>query len=157
MRARGFAGTMVALGLALAAPLPTSAQEYARCRLRDRDSQTLQTNDCKVCHDGKMAASWTGDPRNAPPTLHQTHPVDVDYHRSVATKRRARLRDAGEAVRRGAFLPEGYIRCTTCHDGTSTYRFKLTVPASATTNVSFAERQRGDPTALCVVCHKMGD
>ncbi len=129
MRARAIAGTVFALGLALAAPAPSSAQEYARCRLRDSDAQTLQTTDCMVCHDGKMAASWTGDPRNAPPTLHQTHPVDVDYYRSMTRRRLARLRTPDEAVKLGAFLPDGQVRCVTCHDGKSTYRFKLAIPA----------------------------
>jgi hypothetical protein len=159
MRGHSLTGTVVALGCALlCAPLAASAEEYMRCRLLDSGSETLKTADCLACHDGKAEAAWTGDPRNAPPTLHQTHPVDVDYSRAAATKRRARLRDQAEAVRRGAFLPDGFIRCTTCHDARSQFKFKLSIPATGASAPSFQERKGSvDPTPLCVLCHKMGE
>jgi hypothetical protein len=111
-----------------------------------------------ACHDGRAAAKWTGDPEHGPPTLHQTHPVDVDYLRATTTKRRARLRDQAEAVRRGAFLPDGFIRCTTCHDARSQYRFRLSIPTSGTSFPSFQERKGNvDSTPLCNLCHMMAD
>jgi hypothetical protein len=150
---------IVALGCALVcAPAAASGQEIMRCRLLDRGSETLKTADCMACHDGRATAKWTGDPNLAPPTLHQTHPVDVDYLAATTMKRRARLRDQAEAVRRGAFLPDGFIRCTTCHDARSQYRFRLSIPASGSSPPGFQERKGSvDPTPLCVLCHTMAD
>jgi hypothetical protein len=159
MRETRRVGYIVA-AVCILAGLPTvaGAEEIMRCRLLDRGSETLKTADCMACHDGKAEAKWTGDPQHAPPTLHQTHPVDIDYFRSTMSKRGARLRDHTEAVRLGAFLPDGQIRCTTCHDSRSQYRFHLSIPTSGASMASFIERKgQGDPTPLCRICHKMGD
>jgi hypothetical protein len=159
MRGRSFTGTMVALGCALlCAPFAASAEENMRCRLLDAGAETLKTADCMACHDGRAGAAWTGDARNAPPTLHQTHPVDVDYSRATTMKKRARLRDQAETVRRGAFLPDGYIRCATCHDARSQYRFRLSIPTTGASAPSPDERTGSvDPTPLCALCHTIAD
>jgi len=159
MRRILLAGYMVAIGCALlCTPVAASGQEIMRCRLLDRGSETLKTADCMACHDGRVAAKWAGDPQGAPPTLHQTHPVDVDYARASSMKRRARLRDQAEAVRRGAFLPDGFIRCTTCHDAQSQYRSRLSIPTSGTSLPSFQERKGNvDSSPLCNLCHMMAD
>jgi hypothetical protein len=156
-RTARFGYIVATVGGLLFASAPARAEEFMRCRLLDKGSETLKTADCMACHDGKALAKWTGDPEHAPPTLHQTHPVDVDYFRATTSKRRARLRDQAEAVRRGAFLPDGLIRCTTCHESRSQYRFHLSIPGAGAEPATIASRNNGDPTPLCRVCHKMGD
>jgi hypothetical protein len=159
MRGNPLATYIVALGCALlCAPTAASGQEIMRCRLLEPGSESLKTADCMACHDGKAEARWTGDPDRAPPTLHQSHRVDVDYARATATKRRARLREPAEAVRRGAFLPDGFIRCTTCHDRHSTAKLHLSLPTETSRQpVVGVSRNTVDATPLCVLCHAHAD
>ena len=75
-----------------------------------------------------------------------------------AAKRRARLRDQAEVVGRGALLPDGFIRCTTCHDARSQSKFKLSIPTVGASAQSFQDRKGSvDPTPPCVLCHKVGE
>jgi hypothetical protein len=41
------------------------------------------------------------------------------------------LRSVDDVVARGLFLPDGEIRCVTCHDGRSRWRYGLAIPAGA--------------------------
>jgi hypothetical protein len=41
------------------------------------------------------------------------------------------LRPVAQVVARGVFLPDGQIRCVTCHDGRSPWRYGIALPAGA--------------------------
>jgi hypothetical protein len=79
-------------------------------------SETTTTRDCVACHAG-------ADSR-------MNHPVDVDYEAAVR-RRVTTLRPLEQAVKRGAFLPEGQVRCTTCHDRRSPWQYRLAIPPDA--------------------------
>jgi hypothetical protein len=144
-----------AIAFALAARAET-------CELLLPGSGTAATRKCLACHDGGGA----GTP------LHATHPVDVDYARAAGRAPFA-YRRAEEAVARGVFLPEGMVRCTTCHDGRSRWKYRLALPPGAIPrpavdpeNPATYEGQ-GRPTAplppgsdvgrkaLCLGCHAL--
>ena len=112
------------------------------------------SQDCMSCHG-----------------LHQTHPVDIDYAQS-AQRRPNFFRPPEEVVRRGVFLPEGQVKCSTCHDPHSSWKYRLALPPGAVARraVNLAdpatfERSRHaaeaapppgssvTPTPLCLSCH----
>jgi len=41
------------------------------------------------------------------------------------------LRAVSEVVARGVFLPDGEIRCVTCHDGRSPWKYGIALPPGA--------------------------
>jgi len=89
------------------------------CVLLRDGSDRVTPSQCLSCHRG---------------TAHVVagHPVEVDYESARARVGvLSRLRPTGEAVRRGAFLPEGKVRCVSCHDGRSQFRYRLALPEGA--------------------------
>ena len=62
--------------------------------------------------------------------FHEGHPVELDYAQAVG-RRRHDLRDPGEAVRRGVFLPGGRVVCHTCHDANSPWKSKIAIPTGS--------------------------
>jgi hypothetical protein len=102
------------------------------------------------------------------------HPVGLDYARESGARRASAmpLRSASEAIRRGAFLPGGELRCTTCHDGRSPWRFRLALPPGAAVRHAVVagnpetygpRAARGAPAPgeavgtkpLCLLCHAL--
>jgi hypothetical protein len=126
----------------------------ARCALQRGGSDLLPSRECLRCH------------RPSGPT----HPFDVDYERARA-RRPHRLRPAGEATARGAFLPDGEVRCVTCHSAASPWKHHVALPPGARTMGLVPFRERGvrrpsdsplpgdavEPTPLCIACHTAAD
>jgi hypothetical protein len=98
------------------------------------------------------------------------HPVDVDYEK--ARTRRSDLRAPAEVVKRGLFLPEGTVRCLTCHDPRSQLKNYLALPPGSAAapavdprNPATYEQEATSQGAapggaaaqktLCIVCHAM--
>jgi len=154
---------------ALSAPVARTATDDASAAappgcllLRDEDRRS-SSSDCQGCH-GR--------------TEHSGHPLEVSYEE-------ARFRGAGgmslrpqaEARERGAFLPEGKVRCVSCHDGRSRLRYRLAIPRDALRPAVHAgDRRTYDPAfvargaalvglvpdgydagtrPLCLACHPM--
>jgi hypothetical protein len=90
------------------------------CALVLSDSDLAKTEHCVSCHGGGRIG----------PQFHTSHPVDVD-HEMARMRPGSALRPASEVVKRGLFLPDGKVRCTTCHHGRSQFRYRLAIPASA--------------------------
>ena len=130
------------------------------CSLFGPDAARTPTDECMRCHG-----------------LHQTHPVDFEYAPAAARRPEA-LRPAEEAVRRGVFLPEGQVKCVTCHDAQSPWKYRIALPPGAAAHPAvdlssprtyetprkIIEAQppppRGaavTPTPLCRSCHTYGD
>jgi hypothetical protein len=126
----------------------------AACPFLAGGDRGTSTQDCMNCHG-----------------LHQTHPVDIDYAQS-AQRRPEFFRSPDEVVRRGVFLPDGQVRCTTCHDPRSQWKYRLALPSGAAArpavnlaNPTTYERSRNalapapaagsavTPTPLCLACH----
>jgi hypothetical protein len=57
----------------------------------------------------------------------RSHPVDVDYAQAVRPGGND-LREIGEVIRRGLFLPGGRLVCHTCHDADSRWKEKIVIP-----------------------------
>lgn len=137
----------------------SAASDEPRCGLLASGSESAAIGDCLRCHAG----SGSG------------HPVGVDYARAAAGRRGhgIPLRAAEVAVRRGAFLPGGELRCTTCHDRRSPWRFRLALPPGAAIQPAVDHRAPAtfDPAAgpapdvragdavgtkpLCLLCHAL--
>jgi len=101
------------------------------CLLRWVNRTTTRSSRCVECHDGSVV----------PFVLHRrsigtSHPVDVDY--PTAGGSRGMLRPAA-ALPDSLPLVEGQVTCTTCHSGTSRYRWRTSMPLAK--------------SALCVACH----
>lgn len=109
--------------------------------------------------------------------LTQTHPVEIDYA-AAAARRPEFYRTPAEATRRGAFMPDGQVKCVTCHDPLSPWKDKIALPPGAQptpavdlTNPRTFESRRAleaanttlppnsavSPTPLCRLCHTYGD
>jgi hypothetical protein len=126
------------------------------CALLVPGSEDATVADCRRCHAG----SGSG------------HPVGLDYgHASGGRGGGIPLRTGAEAVRRGAFLPGGELRCTTCHARSSPWRYRLALPPGADVRPAVNPRDPStyDPAAaratsashgsqvgtkpLCLLCH----
>lgn len=129
----------------------------AGCILFTDRAATATSQECLACHE-----SGTGGAT----ALRRCHPVELAYAPSTDT----RFRSVDEVIRRGVFLPDGKLRCVTCHDGASPWEFALALPPGATATPAVDPRdprtydpayeraapQPGDrvsPRPLCLVCH----
>jgi hypothetical protein len=96
--------------------------------------------------------------------------VDLDYA-AVRARRPASLRSAEEVARRGVRIPDGQLRCATCHDGASPWAHHVALPPGAPALSRFDPRapraddgtdapeaaQPGEEVstkALCIACHR---
>lgn len=133
-----------------------AAEATPGCALLAAGSEQSTTAACVACHD-----------------LRQTHPVDVDY--AVAAARAPdRYVPAAEVVRAGGYLPDGQIRCVTCHDRASPWKYRIALPPGAVPTPSVATMRKDParypglgvrdaqpllpgsdvtPTPLCRMCH----
>ncbi len=152
-----------ALALVIAAPSPAAAapEEGRECLLDHPGADAATAQACVECH---------GD---------NGHPVETAYA-AAAARKRGKLRDEQEVVRRGVLLVDGRIQCVTCHDGRSPFAAKIALPAGSPEMQRDADawgfqprtdgfdagapgafrRMRGspvDPTALCNACHTTAD
>lgn len=148
---------VVALAAVLGVDILAQAAEpsIAGCGLLAPDSDAALSRDCLVCH-GSFA--------------HGGHPYDLDLGHWKPSGRGGALRPASEMRRRGAFLPDGEIRCVTCHDRVSPWKFHIRLPPGSKPThavnphwpATYDERaplpqpRAGDDVGrkpLCLACH----
>jgi hypothetical protein len=152
---------------------PVSVHPLAdRCELfQPRFLEEPSASACKSCHDGHFASQGSN------------HPVNIEYAPRAERRRGSMmpLRGAEDVVARGLFLPDGELRCVTCHDGRSRWRYGLAIPAGAVlqpaVNPRDASTYTGDPARreaevraaqqsgaygvkvspkpLCLICHAL--
>lgn len=116
------AGTLAVVWGARARAAQSGHPLADRCELfRLGGVEDARTESCVRCHDGRLASGGSN------------HPVNMDY--AEAARRRATsmmpLRSAEDVVARGLFLPDGELRCVTCHDGRSRWKYGLAIPSGA--------------------------
>jgi cytochrome c peroxidase len=137
------------------APLPPPPAA-ANCALFGAEAASATGESCSACHQNR------GD---------GNHPVDFDYEAARAGSER--LRSAQEVVRRGVFLPDGQVRCTTCHSARSPWKDRIALPPGSVAEPAVVP---GDPKTydpelrrramvsagsavtakpLCLACHAM--
>jgi hypothetical protein len=163
----------LAVGTAASAEPPADVHPLAdRCALfRSNAVEDASVEGCLRCHDGSFASAGSN------------HPVGMAYAPAAAARQRSMmpLRSAEEVVARGVFLPDGELRCVTCHDGRSRWRYGLAIPAGASPHAAVnprdprtygpgaaarnaevgAAQRRGtygvkvSPKPLCVACHAL--
>jgi len=150
--------TLAALALAsgepavpVSVPVETAEAPAGACALLAPDSGRATVAECLACHGG----SGSG------------HPVGLDYG---AFAGRPGLRSEADAVAIGIFLPEGELRCTTCHDGRSRVRHRIALPPGADVRTAVVpgdpatytqrrlspaalEGRAVSPKPLCLGCH----
>jgi hypothetical protein len=146
-------GTDVALQVTSPPPAPSPG-----CRLLQPGADATTSADCLRCHGASGR---------------DNHPVDLDYE-AARSGGSTGLRPLAEIVRRGLLVPEGRLRCVTCHDGASRWTHRLAMPPGArlapAVDVHDPTTYEGGPfpspppagTAvatkpLCTVCHTIGD
>ncbi|MEI6224154.1 MAG: hypothetical protein WCS72_05345 [Deltaproteobacteria bacterium] len=137
------------------APTASAASAPGGCLLAPGAGNLSSTSDCTSCHTSYAAK--------------HSHPVDVyqDGGRSRS------LRTSAEVVRRGVFLSDGKVTCLSCHDGNSTWKYKIAMPPGAeprprvkpgnpltyapgmVVRAAMAMPSGSDvsPTPLCKACH----
>jgi len=137
--ASALAALLLASGTTTPAPLTAGGDDgqarpdgAARCALLTPGAETSPVAACLACHAG----SGSG------------HPVGMAYG-PAAYRVGPRLRPAADVVRAGVFLPEGELRCTTCHDGRSQVRFRLALPPGTPASA------RAGTKPLCLACHAL--
>lgn len=109
--------------------MPQNPDEQTGCGLLGPRSDELSTAACVECHGRGRASPGSG------------HPVDVDYTYAAARRSGGMgLRPPSQVVSRGVFLPDGIIRCQTCHDGRSPWKYHLALPSGANVAVSVNPR-----------------
>jgi hypothetical protein len=111
--------------------------------------------ECTACHPGCGAPG--------------SHPVDV----TLDSSRSPSLRSPAEVVKRGVFLADGKVTCFSCHDGNSTWKYKIALPpdaiarprvrpgdpltyvtgAGAVAATTMPAGSDVSPTPLCKACH----
>jgi hypothetical protein len=127
------------------------------CGLLLPGSDAAISHDCLACH------GWLA---------HGGHPYDLDLGRWSLKSTGSALRPVNEVLRRGVFLPDGQIRCVTCHDQLSPWKFHLRLPPGSkpTHAVDLSRRvtyenpaslpapRAGDDVSrkpLCLGCHAL--
>lgn len=85
-----------------------------QCLLDHPDANSATAGACLACHAGRGP----------------DHPVDLDYAAASAAAPR-RYRPAAEVIRRGVLLPDGMLRCVTCHDPRSPWASRIALPPGA--------------------------
>jgi hypothetical protein len=110
---------------AVSDPAPEAENPAASCLLVQPGKEGAPAETCIACHGEKT----------------RTHPVDIAYPVAQAG---SSLRDQQEVVKRGVFLPDGTIRCATCHDARSPWRGHLAIPAGAEVHAAVNPR---DPSS----------
>ncbi len=132
----------------------TALAQDPSCAMFQPGSDALPSSACLKCHDATK-------PRN--------HPFDIDYAQAAAGS--DDLRPLAEVIRRGVALPDGQVRCATCHDARSPWKYRIALPPGTkptpAVNPFRPETYDGTPrpalqpgdevTAkpLCLVCHAM--
>jgi hypothetical protein len=94
----------------------TSDANADLCGLLLPGSDAATSSDCLECHR-RLA--------------HGGHPYDLDYARWGSKTAGGQLRPISEVLRRGLFLPDQQIRCVTCHDRKSPWKFHIRLPAGS--------------------------
>jgi hypothetical protein len=140
--------------------LRSAAAASDGCLLLAGHADHAATRDCLRCHPADGGGN---------------HPVDIPYD-EAARRSRGSLRSTEEVVRRGLFLADGVLTCTTCHDPRSPWKFKIAIPPGAAVDPAVelgrpetydsTPRRAGavppagstvSPKPLCTVCHTIGD
>jgi hypothetical protein len=136
-------------------PASAAASTPGACLLAPGAGNLSSTSDCTSCHTSYAAR--------------HSHPVDV-YQDGARSRS---LRTSAEVVRRGVFLADGKVTCLSCHDGNSTWKYKIAIPPGAdlrprvkpgnpsTYSPGMVVRTAGampsgsdvSPTPLCKACH----
>jgi hypothetical protein len=148
--------------VAVARALPADGRDAGPgdgCLLGRAEGERATAERCARCHAGHRAAG---------------HPVDLDYAAFQARSGGA-LRTEAEVVGRGGFLPDGMLRCTSCHDRRSPWAARVMLPPGAVVLPSHApakvlawasgaaERRALPPPSgssvsprpLCLLCHAL--
>jgi hypothetical protein len=99
-----------------ARPSITHEDSRSVCGLLLPGSDAATSRECLECH-ARLA--------------HGGHPYDLNYARWGSATAGGRLRPINEVLRRGLFLPDQEIRCVTCHDRRSPWRFYIRLPAGS--------------------------
>jgi hypothetical protein len=141
-------GALAALVLAIVATGALRARPDSNpCRLLEVGSDLLKSEDCVACH------RWE-----------RCHPIEVVYRDAQARQTpggggAGYLRPEEVAVSRGAYLPDGRVRCVTCHDRHSRAGSHLAVPASTPRSPAPPEAAVADKgcAPLCLECHPWRD
>ncbi len=130
----------VAITVLLLATIRAQAQPAAgACRLLEVGSENLPSATCRACHP------WD-----------RCHPVDVEYAAAAAGSNAFDLHRVDVAVQRGAFLPEGQVRCVSCHDRNSTERSRLAIrrePGPGPGTAAPPDHRNAGLQPLCAQCH----
>jgi hypothetical protein len=111
---------IMASGSQSAPSATASVVAQAGCTLVPGAGNSATTRDCTSCHAGLEGR--------------HSHPVDVDQDMARARSLGGSgpsLRPAAEVVKRGVFLADGKVSCLTCHDGSSTWKYKIALPPDA--------------------------
>lgn len=134
---------------------PAAAGAGPHCELDDVGSERATSQSCVRCH-----------------AQQRSHPYDIDYANAAAAQHTG-YAPAEQVVRAGVLLPNGEIRCVTCHDRRSPWKYKIALPPGATPSPSVTARMRDGTferpgaapahpvpgsevtaTPLCNVCHR---
>jgi hypothetical protein len=139
----------------------------AGCTLTAPASDLSASDKCLDCHRALGTAS--------------SHPVKVDYQ-NAQWRSRGSLRPMDAVVKRGVFLPEGVVQCTTCHDARSPWAHHIALPPGSVARPAVNPRKREtyenrsnwrvpsqgaqpqlapgaavSPAPLCAACHTVAD
>jgi hypothetical protein len=129
----------VAIAVLLFATIRAQAQPAAgTCRLLEAGSENLPSATCRACHP------WVG-----------CHPVDVEYEVAAASAG-FDLRRVDVAIQRGAFLPDGQVRCVSCHDRNSREPSHLAIrrePRAGPAAAAPPDHRNAGLQPLCAQCH----
>lgn len=127
------------------------------CGLLVAGSETATSQSCLTCHPRLSLGG---------------HPYDVDYPRFGGGIGARVLRPLDEVTRRGIVLVDRQVRCVTCHDRSSPWRYRIKLPPGAKPMPAVDLRRRvtyenpeslpaprpGDDVGkkpLCIACHAL--
>lgn len=99
--------------------LEEAATAPTGCLLWMPEGQKAEAKTCLTCHDGSGAKAH----------LRSSHPVDLDYAQAQGLN--PALRPLAEVQKRGVVVPDGQLRCVTCHSATSPWAMKVALPPGA--------------------------
>jgi hypothetical protein len=115
----------------------SAAASGSRCALHGASAASMKADACLACHGSGLTFA---------------HPVDRDYD-DVRARRPSEFRMRDEVTRHGVPVPEGQVRCVSCHDARSPWAHYLLLPSGADARAPFDARRPGaaEGTELAVV------
>lgn len=120
---------------------------------------------CLACHDGTVAmdtydshtttaAFITGASYKVNTDLQGTHPISITFPATDIGLNDPAVATWADGTTVASTLQDGKVQCSTCHDVHNSAESIANTAMLRVANTSLATKGAGDPSGMCLTCHK---